>query len=58
MTEKLLTIEEVADRLNLAPRTIYRYIKDGKLTARKIGKRWQVKEEDLAVFIDGIQPNK
>ena len=58
MSEKLLTIEEVAERLNLAPRTIYRYIKDGKLTARKIGKRWQVKEEDLIVFIDGIQPNK
>ena len=58
MTEKLLTIEEVADRLNLAPRTIYRYIKEEKLTARKIGRRWQVKEEDLAMFIDGIQPNK
>lgn len=47
MTEELLTIEEVATMLDMHTRTIRRYIKEGKLTAVKVGGRWRVKKIDL-----------
>jgi len=43
----IYTPEEIADILKLSRRTIYTYIKEGKLQAFKIGKRWRVSEEAL-----------
>lgn len=48
---KLYTIEEVTDVLKVSRRTIYTYLKEGKLKAVKIGKYWRVSEENLQEFI-------
>lgn len=50
-TIKVYTLEEVAKILQLTRRTLYSYIKDGKLKAVKIGKYWRVSEEILQQFI-------
>jgi excisionase family DNA binding protein len=50
MTDKLLTLKEVAKRLRVSERSIFRYIHSGKLKASKIG-YWRIKEEDLQQFI-------
>ena len=50
-TIKVYTLEEVAAILQLTRRTLYSYIKDGKLKAVKIGKYWRVSEETLQQFI-------
>ena len=47
---KLLTIKQVAEILQVSERTVFRYIKDGKLKATKIG-QWRIKKEDLDKFI-------
>ena len=52
MTEiKVYSIEEVCDILHLTKRTIYTYLKEGKLQAVKIGKYWRVSHENLQAFI-------
>ena len=43
---ELFTIEEVSKILKFSKKTIYRYIKSGKLQAVKIG-HWRIKKEDL-----------
>lgn len=43
----LYTLQEVAKILKVSERTLYRWIKDGKLKAHKVGRNWRVKEEDL-----------
>ena len=48
--QKLYTIQEVAEMLKVSKKTIYRYIKCGKLKATKIG-QWRIKEEDLNKLI-------
>jgi excisionase family DNA binding protein len=48
----MLTVEEVADRLKVTPRTVYRWIDDGKLKALKIGGVVRVTEEDYQSFIN------
>jgi len=50
MTKKYLSIEEVAKKLSLNYKTIFRYIHNKKLEATKIG-RWRIDEDELKSFI-------
>ena len=44
---KIYTLSEVAGILKTTKRTLYNYLKSGKLSAVKIGKSWRVSEENL-----------
>ena len=55
MAGRLLTVEQVAKRLQVAKMTIYRYIKSGKITAFKIGKEYRIKESDWQKFLEGLK---
>lgn len=50
--DELLTAEDVADYLRVAPNTVYRWCRDGKLTAIKLGKDWRITPQDLDQFLD------
>jgi len=43
----LLTVTEVADYLKTTTTTVYRWLREGKLTAVKIGKEWRFDEAQL-----------
>lgn len=47
----LLTVSEVADYLRTTTTTIYRWLKEGKLSAIKIGKEWRIDETSLNSFL-------
>ena len=52
MIEKLYTMQEVADILSLDIMTIYRYIKQKKLHAIKLGNhQYRISESKLQAFI-------
>ncbi len=51
MAERLLTLEEVAERLAVAPKTIRDWLREGKLKGLKVGKLWRVREQDLEAFL-------
>lgn len=53
-----LTINEVANRLNVEPKTIRRWIKEGTLTAAKMGRIWRIDPEDLEKFIQKAKEGK
>ena len=46
----LYTVDQVAERLNLHAKTIRRYIRDGRLKAKRIGKEYRVSRIDLDEF--------
>ena len=46
----LYTAEEVAELLNLHVKTIRRYVHDGRLKARRIGKEYRIARTDLEAF--------
>jgi len=48
---RLLTTNQVAEILQVTKRTIFRYIKSGKLKAKKIG-QWRILKSDLDKFIN------
>lgn len=49
---KIYTVQEVADLLHLTTRTIYKYIKEGKLTASQVGRKYFIKEEELKRLLE------
>jgi excisionase family DNA binding protein len=56
MKEKYYTVEQISEMLNIHPKTIQRYIREGKLQAGKIGKSWRVTGHDLSVFMESTKP--
>jgi putative molybdopterin biosynthesis protein len=53
---KVYTLEEVCEILSITKRTVYNYIKAGKLHAFKMGKYWRVTEENLRAFTETGSP--
>ena len=48
---KVYTLEEIAELLHITRRTLYTYVKEGKLKAVKVGKYWRVTEKNLEAFL-------
>jgi excisionase family DNA binding protein len=49
----LLTVQQAAERLNVAPQLVRRLCGSGKLPASKIGQGWRIEPTDLEAFIAG-----
>jgi excisionase family DNA binding protein len=56
MNKDYYTVEQISDMLNIHPKTIQRYIREGRLRAAKIGKSWRITGHDLSVFIESNGP--
>jgi len=55
MEKKLLTIKEACEYLNLSRATIYKLIKEGKLTPIKIGRSTRLDKSDLDAFVESMK---
>ena len=50
MSNPLFTVEQAAQQLNLHPKTVLRYIRDGRLTATRMGKSYRIPRAELDAF--------
>ena len=55
MNEKLLTPEQVAERLQVTERTVYEWLRRGTLPALKLGRLWRIRPEDLEGFLESAR---
>lgn len=53
---ELLTVDQAAQRLAVHPRTLLRHIRSGRLQARRIGKAYRIRGEDLDAFAGTPRP--
>ncbi len=53
MKDKLYTVTELTGILKLHSKTVVRFIHEGKIKARKIGRSWMVSETDLKNYVHG-----
>jgi excisionase family DNA binding protein len=44
------TVEQVAERLKLHPKTVLRFIREGRLRATRVGKSYRIVASDLEAF--------
>lgn len=49
----LFSVDIVANNLSVSPKTVRRYIKDGKLKATRIGGQWRIRAKDMHLFMSG-----
>ena len=57
MHSYLYTVDQVAERLNLHAKTVRRYIREGRLKAKRIGKEYRVTRADLDAFAGALDPD-
>ena len=50
MNNEFLTLKEVAKKLRVSERSVFRYIHSGRLKASKVG-YWRITKKDLKEFI-------
>lgn len=57
-TEKpdLLNVQEVADLLRVSNQTVYNMLKDGRLSAYKVGKEWRFAKDEVYEAMKGQNP--
>jgi excisionase family DNA binding protein len=51
LTRDVLTPQEVAEYLQLTPDTVYRYIREGRLVASKLGRQYRIPKENVELFL-------
>lgn len=49
----MYTVTETARILDLHPKTVRRFIREGRIRARKIGREWRIRKEDLREYAHG-----
>jgi excisionase family DNA binding protein len=52
---ELCTVEEAAERLRLHPKTVLRFISDGRLEAKRVGRAYRIRRTDLEALA-GLPP--
>lgn len=55
MSEEVYTVEQFAERLKLHPKTVLRFIREGRVRAVKVGKSYRILRSDLEAMT-GAQP--
>lgn len=56
-TTHLYSVDQVAELLNLHAKTVRRYVRDGRLKARRIGKEYRIARADFEEFAGTAQPS-
>ena len=55
MSEEVYTVEQFAERLKLHPKTVLRFIRDGRLRAVKVGKSYRILRTEMEAMT-GVAP--
>lgn len=58
MTDKLLTPEQVAERLQVTERTVYRWLTEGRLEGVRLGRLWRIRPEVFEAFLRANTPSE
>jgi excisionase family DNA binding protein len=56
MSAELLTVEAAAEMLQLHPKTVLRFIREGRIRASKVGKQYRILRSDLRSFLGAADP--
>ena len=47
----ILTVRQIAEKLQVNTETVYRWLRDNKLSGYRANRLWRVSEQDLEVFL-------
>ena len=50
-SKQVMTVKDVAGYLDVHPMTIYKYVRDGRIPAFKIGDSWRIRRDSIQKWI-------
>ena len=53
-----MTVKDIADYLHMHPMTIYKYVKEGKIPAFKVGTSWRIRRDSIQKWIKESEQQK
>ena len=56
--QKWLTLEQIAEYLQMSTSSIYKMAQDGKIPAYKVGRQWRFKKEDVDRWVTNKKSDK
>ena len=54
----MISVAEIASRLNVTPKTVQRWITEKRLPAYQFGREYRIKEEDVEKFVESSKTVK
>ncbi len=51
MTERWLSVDEIAEHLGVSKETVYRWLEKGKIPAHRVGKLWKFKASEVDEWV-------
>lgn len=51
---RILTVEQVAEKLQVKPNTVRAWLRKGRIPGRKIGRVYRVAEDELDAFVNAV----
>jgi excisionase family DNA binding protein len=57
-TEEILTANQVAELLQIHPRTVYKLVKQGSLPGRKFGGGWRFSKAEILAMVHPRAENR
>ena len=49
--KQVMTVKDIAEYLDMHPMTIYKFVKNGRIPAFKVGTSWRIKRESIKKWI-------
>ena len=56
MTDKWLTVKEVAEYLKLSTDLVYKFAQRGKIPVSKVGNQWRFDREEIDTWVKAQRP--
>ena len=56
--DKWLTLEQIAEYLQMSTSSIYKMAQAGKIPAYKVGRQWRFKREEIDRWVEGQKPKR
>ncbi|HPP10977.1 MAG TPA: helix-turn-helix domain-containing protein [Defluviitoga tunisiensis] len=56
--DKWLTLEQIAEYLQMSGSSIYKMAQSGKIPAYKVGKQWRFKKEEIDKWVEKQKPKR
>jgi len=55
MKERLLSVEELAEYLQLSTKTVYRMLRRGQVPCYRVGNQWRFRKETIDAWLENEQ---
>jgi len=55
MSDRLLSVDELVDKLNISKSTILNWVREGKIPSIKLGRQWRFRSNDVENWLKSME---